>query len=500
MPTKFNNFPSAEQVYTGSDSDIQREKRLNNWVRSYSLPSMIGNAVQSAMTNNPYDRSAALRAELAQQQANSVNLPWRTKEALANELFKASPLDAVNGDGAAPGQYHYSPRTATQSAGPGAVSPVTSGNINGQDVVVPTAGNYLNGAYQSKLAGYGLGESPTVKAYNDAVYNYKSPEQRQKEASEQRQHTWAMDVAKFNAEKALQVATIQAQGRVDAAAARPAKGKSQYEAQLKADNQERAEQTKELFNAYKAAQKSGETMPFEDWQSLAPEALVINQKYRALGEQSGRMRREAAQKYQSLPPGDSNDAAAADRINALTYGPDDRPVGLGGAGSMMNDAQGGVLPHERKAIADRIAQARANHATDEQILDLAKRGGLTTAQFNAVKQELEGKAIRKAQFGDPATAANDAKPKGKVTKGKPMKGKNYANAPFKMSSGNYSMSAAQPEMASYEDPRMRAWARATAPSYRSQVEAPAAVQAPSFLDALLRSLSPQTRRYDSPIA
>lgn len=477
MPTKFNNFPSAEQVYTGSDSDIQREKRLNNWVRSYSLPSMIGNAVQSAMTNNPYDRSAALRAELAQQQANSVNLPWRTKEALANELFKASPIDAVNGDGAAPGQYHYSPRTATQSAGPGAVSPVTSGNINGQDVVVPTAGNYVNGAYQSKLAGYGLGESPTVKAYNDAVYNYKSPEQRQKEASDAMLYNRYIDAAKINA-----------QGKVDAASAKPAKksGGEDYGKLLKADDRERAKATNELFNAYQryvAKEPTGQPLPFEEWQKTDPLASVIVQKHQALAEQSGRHGREMSQKYASLPQGDANDAAAADRVNELAFG---------------------VQPEAQSKISQSVQAARSQGASDEQILALAKQAGLSTAEFNAVKQELEGKAIRKAQFGDPATAANDAKPKGKVTKGKPTKGKEYANAPFKMSSGNYSMSAAQPEMASYEDPRMRAWASATnpAPSYRSQVEAPAAAQVPSFLDALLRSLSPQTRRYaaGSPIA
>lgn len=374
MPSKFNNFPTPEQVYTGSDTDIQREKRMNNWVRSNSLPSMIGDAVQSAMLNNPYDRSAALRAELAQHTANSMNLPWRTKEALATELFKQSPIDATSGDGAAPGtRIPHNPVAATQSAGPVA----TFGNINGQDVVVPTAGNYVNGGYQSLLQKYSLGETPTVDAFNSAVSNYQSPEQKFQAQQADRRYQQAVDVANINA-----------QGRVNAASMKGA-GKGQ-DAPLKAqqklyggDDKQRQAYTKELYGEYKNFVKAnGADVPFDAWTLSDPIARAITSKYQDLGQQSGRSGRESRQAKADLMTGNMTPGAQAEKLAQTTI---DGPR---------------IHPDVQSKISQGIAQARAAGASDEQILAIAQQSGLSDGELAAVQQELGGK-ILKAQYGSP---------------------------------------------------------------------------------------------------
>src|SRR5574343_241987 len=174
----FDNFPSEATPYTGSDSDIQREKRMNKWVRSYSLPSLVGDAVQRTMLDNPYDRSAALRAELARSTAGATRLPWNDKENLAMQLYSADGINPQAGDGAAPGALPMTSNRhpgAMQSAGPVA----SRGSVNGVEMAVPTAGNYLNGAFQSHLNDLGLtSQNPSWNDYQDASYNQTTPAQR----------------------------------------------------------------------------------------------------------------------------------------------------------------------------------------------------------------------------------------------------------------------------------------------------------------------------------
>jgi len=376
MPSKFNNFPSPEQVYTGSDTDIQREKRMNNWVRSNSLPSMIGDAVQSAMLNNPYDRSAALRAELAQHTANSMNLPWRTKEALATELFKQSPIDATSGDGAAPGQrLPYNPVAATQSAGPVA----SRGVINGKEIAVPTAGNYLNGAFSQRVNDLGLaGDAPAWSDFQSAEYNQTTPAQRLQISENEK-----------NRQQQLDVANINAQGRVNAASMKGSRGSGKDDP-LKAqqrlyggDDKQRQAYTKELYGEYKNfVKENGADVPFEAWTLSDPIARAITSKYQDLGQQSGRSGRESRQAKADLMTGNMTPGAQAEKLAQRTID-----------GSMIH-------PEVQSKISQGIAQARAAGASDEQILAIAQQSGLSDGELAAVQQELGGK-ILKAQYGNP---------------------------------------------------------------------------------------------------
>lgn len=380
MPSKFNNFPSPEQVYTGSDTDIQREKRMNNWVRSNSLPSMIGDAVQSAMLNNPYDRSAALRAELAQHTANSMNLPWRTKEALATELFKQSPIDATSGDGAAPGRrLPYNPVAATQSAGPVA----SRGVINGKEIAVPTAGNYLNGAFSQRVNDLGLaGDAPAWSDFQSAEYNQTTPAQRLQISENEK-----------NRQQQLDVANINAQGRVNAASMKGSRGSGKDDP-LKAqqrlyggDDKQRQAYTKELYGEYKNFVKAnGADVPFEAWTLSDPIARAITSKYQDLGQQSGRSGRESRQAKADLMTGNMTPGAQAEKLAQTTLD----------------------NPRMQQKIAQNIAQARAQGAaqglspeqTDEAIWQAAQQSGLNDSELAAVRQGLGGK-ILKAQYGNP---------------------------------------------------------------------------------------------------
>lgn len=381
----FNNFPSPEEVYNGSNDDIQREKRLNNYLRSYKMPSMLADTVQSAMIHNPYDRSAAVRAELAQQTANSMNIPWRTREAMANELFKATPIDATSGDGAAPGSMNLprTPRSATQSVGP----VVGRGNINGQDVAVPTAGNYMNGAYQGEMQRLGLGESPDYSSYQSAADNYKSPAQRQKEASD-----------KLLYDRYIDAARIKANGQVDAAAMKGSKssGKDatlkEYRKQLGVDDKERAKHTNELYAAYERYIRSepGETQDFDTWSTHDPVAQVINQKFQALAAGNGRSTRENQSVIRSaFAPG-----VFLPRIRSSL-------VQLATTGHLPGSEQSAIQPEAHSKIQSAVQTAIAQGATPEQLIEMGKQSGLGAAELALIQSE--GERIRKAQFGAPAT-------------------------------------------------------------------------------------------------
>lgn len=381
----FNNFPSPEEVYNGSNDDIQREKRLNNYLRTYRMPSMLADTVQNAMIHNPYDRSAAMRAELAQQTANSMNIPWRTREAMANELFKATPIDATSGDGAAPGSMNLprTPRSATQSAGP----VVGRGNINGQDVAIPTAGNYMNGVYQGEMQRLGLGESPDYSSYQSAADNYKSPAQRQKEASDKLLYDRYVDAAR-----------IKANGQVDAAAMKGSgSGRDatlkEYRKQLGVDDKERAKHTHELYSAYERyirSEPGGDVQDFDTWSTHDPVAQVINQKFQALAAGNGRSTRENQSAKEDLMRGKKTPGANAERIMQLAT-----------TGHLPGSEQSAIQPEVHSKIQSAVQAAIAQGATPEQLIEMGKQSGLGAAELALIQSE--GERIRKAQFGAPTT-------------------------------------------------------------------------------------------------
>ncbi len=157
--------------FTGSFDDLQREKRMANYQRSFMLPDARQRVlVQDAMLANPYNYDAAMDMERFNADASSIYGNTRRAQDLAMKRFV---------------QEAENERKKRELAATNAVAPKPSamvaaaGNINGQDVMVPTAGNYLNGAYQNQMQTLGLGESPTVEAYRNAMANYQSPEQRQ---------------------------------------------------------------------------------------------------------------------------------------------------------------------------------------------------------------------------------------------------------------------------------------------------------------------------------
>lgn len=388
---------AAPTVYTGSNDDLQREKRMANWQRSYKLPSMIGDAVQSAMLNNPYDRSAALRAELAQQSAGSLNLPWRTKEALAAELFKASPIDATSGDGAAPGQRISSPnpRTATQSAGPVAAR----GVVNGRELAVPTAGNYVNGAFNAEMNRLGMGDmgvsnTPSWQEYQQAVYDNQPSSLAMTDRENQRRSS-------------ERIAEIQSRGRVDAAAMKGG-GKAGKDATLEAykkrlgmDQKEEAQQINELHSAYERFIRSGgdEAMTFDEFALRDPVARDIRAKYAQLGEVNVRGKRSNQMAKENLLRGNMTDGARAEDLTQKMLG--EKSWG-------SEQALTPVKSDAQSKVSQSIQQAKANGASDEQIIAAAQQSGLSREEMTMVQAELEGKKIRRAQYGAPA------KPKAKA--------------------------------------------------------------------------------------
>jgi hypothetical protein len=156
--------------FTGSFDDLQREKRMANYQRSFMLPDARQRVlVQDAMLANPYNYDAAMDMERFNADASSIYGNTRRAQDLAMKRFV---------------QEAENERKKRELAATNAVAPKPSamvaaqGNINGQDVMVPTAGNYLNGAYQNQMQTLGLGESPTVEAYRNAMANYVSPDQK----------------------------------------------------------------------------------------------------------------------------------------------------------------------------------------------------------------------------------------------------------------------------------------------------------------------------------
>lgn len=399
--------------YLGSNTDIQREKRLNNYLRSYKMPSMLADTVQNAMIHNPYDRSAALRAELAQQTAGSMNIPWRTREAMANELFKATPIDATASDGAAPGSMNIprTPRSATQSVGPVA----SRGNINGREIAVPTAGNYVNGAFAGEVSKLGLDSNdPSWESYKQAVFN-ATPGQVAKSLN-----------ADNNRSKE-KIAEINSQGRVNAAAMKGSgsgkdKTMQEYKKLLDSDDKERTKKTNELYAAYEryVRNEPGDAMPFDQWATHDPVANVITQKYQALAGTNGRAKRENLDDRENLMRGNMTPGAQAEKLAQLTM---DAPRGQNSAATM--------LPPETKVqIGGAVKEAILAGATTEQLVDAAKKNGAGPAELAFIADE--GERIRAAQFGEPTQQPG----KGGAAKG----GKGPIKAPTKSAAKKGSMS------------------------------------------------------------
>lgn len=163
--------------FTGTLDDIHREQRQNNWIMAQSMLPRHREAVEAAMLGNAYDRDAALRMQLAQSYADAQRMPPLGKEDLALQRFgQMAPTNRYANAGPAPTPATAPRRMAASSSA--SSSPVTTGSVNGKEVVVPTAGNYTNNAYSSHLMQLGLGESPTVDAYRKAVEEYRSPQER----------------------------------------------------------------------------------------------------------------------------------------------------------------------------------------------------------------------------------------------------------------------------------------------------------------------------------
>lgn len=184
--------------FNGDRSDIERERRMNNWIRSYSLPSEQRVAVQDAMVANPWGmQNAASQMEL--YNADATDLFGKTAKAYEAAMQRFAAANAS--------------RPRAQRATPTAASGgnvVTQGEINGRQVAVPTAGNYANGAYNAVLQQFGLGESPDFSAYQQAVANYISPEQRQQLRLQEEKNRGYANTADIKGRYSLEAAEVKA--------------------------------------------------------------------------------------------------------------------------------------------------------------------------------------------------------------------------------------------------------------------------------------------------
>lgn len=191
-------MPPGMTSFDGDRSDIERERRMNNWIRSYSLPTAQRIAVQDAMVANPWGmQNAASQMEL--YNADATDLFGKTAKAYEAAMQRFAAANA--------------PRPRAQRATPTAASGgnvVTQGEINGRQVAVPTAGNYANGAYNAVLQQLGLSESPDFSAYQQAVANYVSPEQRQQLRLQEEKNRGYANTADIKGRYSLEAAEVKA--------------------------------------------------------------------------------------------------------------------------------------------------------------------------------------------------------------------------------------------------------------------------------------------------
>lgn len=157
--------------YTGSNTDIQREKRLNEWQRAMMLSPNQREMVQGRMVDDPYDRDASTRLERINSRVNAdpatnARTSSAFREAIANRLYESPQSTSANGS--KDNAYSRAQRQAPQNGGAfDARNDVTVGEVNGRRVVAPQAGKYNQ--YNAFLASMGLGDSPSPEAYSYAV-------------------------------------------------------------------------------------------------------------------------------------------------------------------------------------------------------------------------------------------------------------------------------------------------------------------------------------------
>jgi len=157
--------------YTGSNTDIQKEKRMSEWQRAMKLSPQQREMVQSRMIANPYDRESTTRLERINARVNAdpaVNsrTSQAFREALAMREYEQPQSYSASGE--SDNGYARAQRRAAQSGGQfDPMNDVSVGEVNGRRVVAPQAGRY--NAYSAALAQLGLGDSPSPEAYSFAV-------------------------------------------------------------------------------------------------------------------------------------------------------------------------------------------------------------------------------------------------------------------------------------------------------------------------------------------
>lgn len=230
----FGNMTS----FNGDRSDIERERRMNNWIRSYSLPTMQRIAVQDAMVESPWGmQNAASQMEL--YNADATDLFGKTAKAYDAAMQRFALENA--------------PRPREQRATPTAASGgnvVTQGEINGRQVAVPTAGNYTNGAYSAVLNQLGLNESPDFSAYQQAVANYVSPEMRQQTRLQELRNEGFANKARIETDGRLQAAEIKAREVAQKEAFKAKQSEDKLRQQLMAKGQELSLRAAQGYQSY----------------------------------------------------------------------------------------------------------------------------------------------------------------------------------------------------------------------------------------------------------
>lgn len=157
--------------YTGSNTDIQKEKRMSEWQRAMMLSPQQREMVQARMVADPYDRTASTRLERINSRVNAdpyVNS--RTSQAFRDALAmrEYEQPQSYSASGESDNGYARAQRRAAQSGGQfDPMNDVSVGEVNGRRVVAPQAGRY--NAYSAALAQLGLGDSPSPEAYSFAV-------------------------------------------------------------------------------------------------------------------------------------------------------------------------------------------------------------------------------------------------------------------------------------------------------------------------------------------
>ena len=211
---------------------IEKEKRYNEWQRSFSLPAAQAEAVQSRMIANPTDYEASTRMERinADVVGGSKDRFGRTRGSQQSHIdaalrrYAAAPSqqEQVSAElqGTAPAQ-----RRPSRSGSEGGSSlfrdlGVSVGNINGKSVVAPQAGRYSE--YRNMMANLGLEESPTPKNFEAAVRQYQMMEKLDPNIEVKNQY--AARENELRRQTDLRKAEIEAGGRVDAANARGTMG------------------------------------------------------------------------------------------------------------------------------------------------------------------------------------------------------------------------------------------------------------------------------------